>query len=435
MSLGRILDTTTFLNQAANILGINNWPLQEATYNGATFHWMQPSYAGVDPIASLVEYAQKALDGVGQKPNYSTWSNLNSFQDGITKKLGVYSIPNYNGVAVDEFGLNEVEFEFVGLIFGTDYMTLLETLNQAFLDEETFLGSGIGKSSKSNFRTLTHPIYSGPIKNVYYRSHSLITSSDKFQCASFKLSLLAADPSFLMNSKTSKNTWQQEAQKVLNAGEGIGIGIGQTFSLGQSFINGSFTPSPTAMGSSISEISFPIINGRGLYLNSIVAEIERKLTELSNLFTNCMAFLVQTDGGAVKSPYWEGVTVDLTILPIFLAPGQKFTQSDAQVIIQFYNDAVDVFYKYSSVNGFDYNLQNNFFAIATSLALLSQFSEIVLTQNKENVSVVTTKLSDLYTVMFNNQVDFAEFENINFVQNGAWYSCLTIPPGTKIDMS
>jgi hypothetical protein len=148
-----------------------------------------------------------------------------------------------------------------------------------------------------------------------------------------------------------------------------------------------------------------------------------------------MAFLVQNDGGVITDPFWQNIVIKYNKLPIFLAPGQTFSQSDAQVLIGFYNEVIDEFNIYARVNGFEYNLQNNIFAMANSLAIMSQFAEVILTKNNSSVSIVTTNTNDLYTLMFNNNVEFNILTNVNNINGGSWYSALVIPSGLMVNMS
>lgn len=432
MNIGDVLGIGSFANQVADIVGINNWNIQEASYNGALFHWMAPASSGVDPLGAVVQYAQNNLSDNPQKPNYSTWSNLNNFQDTISRKLVVYAVPNYDGYYVEDYGSNGVLLEFVGLIFGTDYMDVLDKCVQAFSDSPNALGSNIGNLSGNNFRVLNHPLF-GQVNGVYFKDFSVITASNRFQAASFKLTLIASDPSYLINANSATNTWQQQAQTYLNGAQDVLSGITQTFSLGQSLVN-SVLPSPF-VDSSTSSITLPVINGKGQYLVSIMNEIENKLITLSEMFTNCMAFLVQNDGGVVLNPFWQGITIDYSELPIFLAPNQAFSEADAQVIISFYNDAIDEFVAYTIKNGFNYNLQKNIIDLANSLTYMSSFAEVVLTQNNQSVNITTKENNDLYTLMFNNEVDFSKLSNINTVNSGEWYSCLVIPSGITVNMS
>lgn len=425
-------------NELAGITGLNNWQLNECSYNGAQFHWMQPSYNGLNPVGALEEFIQQEFDsGSNQKPNYGTWANVFSMQDRIDRKLCVFPVPNMNGYYIDDFGNSGATISIVGLVYGPSYLQVLDNCSQAFLDTQAPIGSTAsvnntpqGLVTGDAFRTLEHIIY-GPIQRVYLKDYTILTKSDKYQAAAFELTLIASDPSYLY-VEPSNSSFQIQLQEYLAAAEALILGINQTFSLGQqlnnniSFLGDPGPPNP------IYQIS--VINGTGQYLNSVIAEITEKLLQVSQSFINCMAFLAQNNGGIISNSFWNAITINYSVIPLYLTPGQAFSQGDAQVIITTYQNVVNDFLQYANENIYISNIQNNVFAISQGLVVLNNFAQTALTQNAPVLTVKTNRVTDLYTLMFNNDQNFSNFESIVSANAGSWFSCLTIPSGTVINL-
>ena len=419
-----------FAEELASILGINNWQLNECSYNGAQFHWMQPSFNGLNPAASITSYIENALTGsASQKPNYGTWSNVFSCQDTLTTKLAMSPIANMNGTYVEEFGVSGAMIEMVGLVYGPSYMTVLDTCTRSFFDTQVANSNPpIGVTTGVNFRQLNHIIY-GLVTQVYRVGYSIITSSDKFQAAAFKLTLLASDPSYI-TTPTNTSSWASEIQNILNGAEGGAADINQAFSMGQS-LPGSLLGAPSV---NIEQgVVTPVRNGTGKYLQSILKEINNRLVEVGSVFDNCMAFLAQNSGGFSNS-YWNSIIVDYTKLPIYLSSGQIFQYSDAQIIISYFTSVINTFIKYSKDHGYDYNLQNNIFSMSKSVTYLNEYSKLVLSKNNTLSSYVTVSNDNLYNILFNNKVQLSNFDAIIKRNEGAWYSCLSIPPGLEMSI-
>jgi hypothetical protein len=422
------------ITQAANISGLNNWNLQEASYNGAQFHWMQPAYNGIDPVAGIISYIESGFGG-SQKPNYGTWSNVVNMQDQATRKLVVFPVPNYNGFYIDDFGNNGVSITVYGLIYGPSYQEVLEKCQAAFLDVELFPGSGgsnngqpIGVSTGDNFRNLVHPIY-GLIKNVYYAGFTLIHSSDRWRAAAFQLNLIAQNPDYLTTIPQIP-AWEQEAQDILNAALTLLISITQAFTLAQSIADNVSSVS-LSVRESFQDLS-PVINSTGYYIQAITQEITERLETLKDTYTNSMAFLVQNTGGAVQSAYWDAVVIDTSTLPVYLIAGSVFTAPDADAVIVAYVSQVNDFITYAVQNGYELSLANNISALKNSVVSLNQFATTFLAQSRTNTVIQTPIQTNLRVAMFNNDISLSKFDEVNNLNRGQWFSGLRIPAGTNV---
>lgn len=425
------------ITQAANISGLNNWNLQEASYNGAQFHWMQPAYNGIDPIAGIVAYIESGFGG-SQKPNYGTWSNVVNIQDQATRKLVVFPVPNYNGFYIDDFGNNGVSITVYGLVYGPSYEEVLQKCQTAFLDVELFPGSAganngqaIGANTGSNFRNLVHPVY-GLIKDVYYNGFTLIHSSERWRAAAFQLDLIAQNPDYL-TTIPQVPAWEQEIQNILNLALTLLVSITESFALAQSIAD-----NVDSIGSSLREpfqdLS-PVINSTGYYIQSITQQIEDRLDSLKTIFINSMAFLVQNTGGAVQNAYWDAVVIDTATLPVYLISGSVFTAPDADAVIVAYVNQVNDFITYAVQNGYELSLANNITALKNSVVNLNQFATTFLAQSRSNTVIQTPIQTSLRMAMFNNNISLSKFNEVNNLNRGQWFSGLRIPAGTNVTYS
>lgn len=446
-------------NQVANIIGINDWALQEASYNGAQFHWMVPSYSGLNPLDGVISYVQSDLSNEPQKLNYGTWSNIVNMRDSVSRKLAVFPVPNYDGFYIEDFGANGVPIDIIGIIYGPDYLEVLEKCLIAFNDVETFPGSGIGKVSGNNFRQFVHPVFGVPPasatsittqtnNNVFFARMDVITSSDKFRAASFRLSLLSQTPSYLLNVSTVPS-WQEQAQGVLNQAQNITVSIAQTeplIEIGKNLISGSDSlqqklrilmsgKDKNSLIVTDNGETIPIINGRGQYVQSLENQIQNQLNALVNIFNSSMAFFVQNSAGQIQSPYWNAIVIDYSVLPIYIAETVEFSFSDAQIIISSYAQKIIEFIAYAEANRFQYVLQDNIDSMKTSLVYLNNIAELFLAQDGSHSETLTSSPTDLYSLMSFNDIDLNKFNEINDLNRGVWFSCLKIPAGTIVNLS
>lgn len=425
MAAGLPVNIAGFAQEVANIIGINNWNLQEASYNGAQFHWMQPSYNGLNPLAGLINYAESDFGGQPQKPSYGTWSNIISIKDAVKRKLCVFPVPNYNGYYIEDFGSAGVQVDIVGLVYGPDYQEVMQRCLAAFMDYESPVGSGSGYLTKTNFRQFVHPVFAN-VSNVYFSSYEPIASSDKWRAASFRMQLIVQQPDYLV-TQSAQPTWQSEVQNILNQAQTIVISISQAVSLIQSV-------SPSSFGLT-SGVTQPVLSGNGMYPQSIENQIQIKLNTITSIFQSSMAFFVHNSAGQIQNSYWDAIVVNFSLLPIYLTSSESFSYSDAQAIITAYVNKITEFIDFAEKNNYNLDLQNNISAMKTSVVYLNNVAELFLAQNENNITSTTNSQTDLYTLMFANNVGHASFDKINSLNRGVWFSCLRISSGTEVNLS
>jgi len=412
------------INQLAQLFGLNNWELFEASYNGAQFHWMQPSYNGLDPAASLVNYITSALEeGSSQKPNYGTWSSLYSIQDSSFIKSAISHPPGLNGTYVAQSGVSGPTIEAMGIVCGPSYLAVLENCLRYFYDSQ-LPNSTQGVLSGSNFRQLIHPVF-GTINGVCLLGCQVVTRSDEFQAATFRLSFLATDPSYFINA-SSTNSWQAELGNWLSQAQGGAADINQAFGAAGQIGNGALVSDP------IGYAYIPILsNGKSEYFSKVIQMITNRLNAVAESYQNCMAYLTQNSGNNSNS-YWNSITVRYDRLPVFLSGNSIFTANDAQAIITFFTNEVNAFVVYADTNDFSYALQKNIFSMNVALSNIVVYVDLVLSQNKTTQTVVLNSPSNIYAVMGNNQEPVANLITTISQNVGSWISSVQIPAGTEV---
>jgi hypothetical protein len=417
--------------EAANILGLNDWNIQEGSYNGATFHWMVPPYNGLDPVAGLINYVTNAF-GTNPKPNYGTWSNALNMQDAVTRKLTIYPVPNYNGFYVDDFGNNGVIVTITGLVWGPDYLDVLQKCKQAFMDVPapgSSFQNPVGATTGNNFRTLNHIIYGQVPGPVYFMNVTDGASNSFWRAASFTLTLCVANPAYLYLT-SSTPSWQQEAQSILNFAETLTISITQAFALLQTIDSQVSTGSILGSGRGLAVYQdIPVVNGTGKYIQSITQEIQNKLDDLNTVYENSMAFLVQSTGGEIKNSFWDSIEIDTSSLPVYLSNNEVFTEGDAAAVIEAYAIQVNAFILYAEQNNYQTALQENIFALKNGVVAMNNFAKAFLGQNQTTKTVEALAQTDLFSFMDQNGVAHTKFPEANDLNRGQWFSCLRIPPG------
>lgn len=459
MAAGLPTNLAGLANEIANIVGVNDWNIQEAVYNGATFHWVQPSYTGLNPVAGITDYVTSSLGGAPQKAPYGTFSNIMSISDSFKRKLCVYPVPNYEGYYVEDFGSTGSHINILGVVFGPNYLEVWQKCLAAFndvKDPNVSPALSYGKISKENFRQFTHPIFgnaniadgSQTLPQVFCSSCDSITDSSKWRAIVFRLQLIAQSPSYL-SIQSSPPSWQSQVQGYLNLAQNIIISISQAYQLINGVVSslvgterdslgslaGSIRDSMTLNSTSSGDTPLPIISGTGISVQSIVNEINVGLNNIVSLYQNSMAFFVQNSGGQIQSAYWSAIVLDYSDLPVYLTDSASFTHSDAQAVIGNYVDECNIFIAAATVNGYDVSLQNNIQAIKSSVVYLNNVARDYLAQNTPQTISTPLGQEDLYSVMDANGVSVDNFDKVNELNRGVWFSCLKIPAGTSVDLS
>ena len=201
------------IDAVANILGINNWDIQQATYNGVVFHVSENTalsqFQDYDPLAGPVQTAinvfqnQNAGDVFGTNTTnnknlpYGTKSVVSDFKDVANRKLVKHSVPNMQGDIFEDLGFAGETFVGTGVVFGTAYYSALFNFETYFINDKAV--------SEADRHVLNHPIR-GKITDTYLVDYEIQHVSKRakaciftFRFASEKVGTTRADSNSISN--------------------------------------------------------------------------------------------------------------------------------------------------------------------------------------------------------------------------------------------
>lgn len=419
---------SAFVGALAELLQYNSWEVQSGSYNGVLFHMLLPNISQINPAQGAVNY----LTASNTSTPIGSFTGATTMADTVKKKLAVYPIPNSDFDEIENFGTHSVRLSVVGVMYGLNYNVLLEKANKYFLDEPqdpTLPESEqTGRVSQTNFRVLVHPFF-GTVNDVYLDSWRIVHGSERFQAVSFILDLLVKNPSYLTNVVV-RPTWQAQVQSLLNGSQAYVTSILQSFSLVNAIVPSAtdgFTEVPaTASG----------IDTKGTYLTFIERQINNSLQELSDVFENSIAFLVQNDGGSLTNAYFDAVNIDYSVLPIPIptAAETQFTYSNAQDLITNYSMQVDSFIESINAQGYGEQLQSNIISLRDSIQNMDAVSKGLLLRQRNIKTVTLTAVSSLIRIINDNGAKLSDLSEISALNSGRYFNSAYIDKGTQIEL-
>jgi len=203
------IDTTSTLfklNAIATELGLDNWQIQEAKYNGVTFHAVQNIFDRLsqdfNPANGIIDSTKKTLGISDADIPYGTNIKIMQGVDKWTRKAVITELPN-NRDNIQDLGYNGNTFEMVGLLWGLGENITAYQLASMFLADDEVFENGLSLGSASQYHVLHHPFY-GEIPDCWLMEMEIARVSMKWRAASFRLVFRTENPIYApTNGRTS----------------------------------------------------------------------------------------------------------------------------------------------------------------------------------------------------------------------------------------
>ena len=276
MAFNISIDTSS-LNQAANLLGVNNWQLQTAKFAGVSFFIVPNSWDKFNPLEPEFQIANQLFGD--SDPNSvlssSTSLTMQNIKDSQNRKLAVYSLPNYDGFVINDQGMNGSVYEFTGLFIGDDYLTAIRNIETAL------------STQSSNGYEFIHPMC-GALSSCYCQQFQFLYNYNEWKAATYNIRIVQELPRSITNTKTSITQILSKILSNINASINAINRISIDTQLVDSIINHNSifnsslnaTPSESTTGISAFTISNNIINSTNLtgqILNSATSLVYQQL--------------------------------------------------------------------------------------------------------------------------------------------------------------
>lgn len=195
-SFGSNFGVLSQVDALAQELGVNNWQLQPAKYNGVVFHVVRPLLDrlnnDLNPFAGVLDNAISAF-GIDPAANLGDNTNLpfgtstvsTNIVDSGRAKMVVHEIPNGEDV-FENLGWYGENITFLGIMWGSAYATALQNIQNAFFNPAAVPAS-------TDKYVLVHPIL-GTIKNTRLMSYRRIHVSNKWRAVLYEFTFRTPKP-------------------------------------------------------------------------------------------------------------------------------------------------------------------------------------------------------------------------------------------------
>jgi hypothetical protein len=176
-----------YSNQLAKFFGLNDWELQQCSYNGVTFMTVL-SIAGVSfantPGAGVVNnvLAYNNKSKTDNKNLMGTTITAQSATDTIAFKNVVHRIPNSSSNIIENMGTDGMNFTVDGIFVGLDYKTGATNIINQFTNTSNV--------DSKDLRVFVHPIW-GKIENVSIQNIRFVHSSNIWRGLTFRFDFVS----------------------------------------------------------------------------------------------------------------------------------------------------------------------------------------------------------------------------------------------------
>lgn len=423
---------TAVATEVAQLLQFTGWEIQDGAYNGAYFHVLYPNYSLINPAEGITNFL---LDPSQPMP-VGAKTGTTTITDRVRKKITEYVIPNREGNVLEEYGTHSPTITIIGLVTGPNSMNVFQSQLEYFLDsalDSTVPQSQqVGTISGTDFRVLIHPVF-GIIPNVMLEDYEILLNSTRHNSMAYKLMFKVPDPSYLKDFSVT-TTWQTNVQGYLTASEVAANEIVQTFSLASGITTHSYPYNESLQPVPQEETTLPILDTRGVYLSSTVADITLLLTELAAIFTNSIAYLVQFSGGEIVNSFYDSIAINYNVLPVYAPNNKIFQFSDAQSLLTNYTNKINDFFDFINNFNYDYFLQPNIIALSNSVVYMNDTSEGILLKNNTLTEFTLNTSQALFSFALQNGVTQDNLDDVAQRNSGKFFDALLVPAGTTIEL-
>lgn len=175
----------------ANALGLNNWQLIQAKYNGCSFYSLQSLSGSImqsdiaKSISNGIYATNKIFGGSSTDANASsklfmTTMALLNVNDNLNRKLVRKKLPYANQDNIEDMGLSGWSFSVNAIFIGTEYLQALNNFLAAVASPDPTVAN-----------QLVHPIYGLITGNTYLANIRLRYSSEARMAVALELTFEA----------------------------------------------------------------------------------------------------------------------------------------------------------------------------------------------------------------------------------------------------
>lgn len=206
--------TLAQINGLATELGLDNWQIQQASWNGYIFSTVSSNIisnlgTGLGPIstvasatANIIEATSKVIGADSLAGNVPAGSKLQAMNtiDRFQRKHSINDLPNGKD-NIRGLGYNGQEITIIGIAWGSNYLSALKNnLVSMFYSDEI-----VKKNNPEKYHVLNHPFF-GQLDKCWLLDMRVIHSSTSWRAAVYELKFRTEEP--IINTKGTRSTTQ-----------------------------------------------------------------------------------------------------------------------------------------------------------------------------------------------------------------------------------
>lgn len=402
----------------ANILGLNQWQLQTASFANVSFFVVPSSWDQFNPFAPITNTATKLLSpnsDPNQNLSFDTILGMQNIRDSQSKKLSMRRLPNFDGFFIRDNGSDGIVYEMVGLIIGPDYLEAINNIQNA-----------VNKQNGKGY-DFVHPMY-GKLQNCFISNIVRLFNSTEWRACTFTLRIVQSGSN---SSKVTTPSLSSIASKTLNLINGsiaafgalsadIALSKGLLASVGIGSIGGAqqTTTSPQQRAQQLSDA----LNANKAKLEAATTLVYQQLAKPKLQVTN-YAFL--------------NATVDYNNLPSLFRYSTVRTQQFS-TLLQYYADSIAATIDLYTLYGVDTIWSDNIALLKSSLVQLDNLLSTVLVKLNNTYRNYTLPANySVRQIFFYNGLNFNDWNIVQtFIeQNQSRVNDLNIiPEGTIVSL-
>ncbi len=378
----------------SDILGINTWQLQTASFNGVSFFIVPASWESYNPFQTITKTATNYLAPNEADPNQNLAADtklaLRNIRDFRSKKLSIRRMPNFNGYFIRDNGADGIGYEMVCLIVGSDYLTGLQNIQNTVNDQS---GSGF---------VFVHPVY-GSLQNCYISNFTTLFQSTEWRAATFTMRIMQSGSiSGLPVTPTAKSIAGNVLNVITASINDLGR-IGADIELAQGFLG---RMGLVSYGGQTVQQS-PAV--RAQQLSDAVKSNQAKLQAATTIVYQQLA----KDKLGVTNYTYMNASIDYSNLPAMFRYSKVRTEQFSD-LLQYYADSINETYQLYQRYGVDSIWSDNITALRSSLVQLDTFLASIVAKIDNTYKVYTLPADySVRQVFFYNGLDF---NNWNLIQ-------------------
>jgi len=395
MSTANVNNILGFAEEAAYLAGLDNWQLQEASYNGIQFMvfgnnffennnpFRGITYSGILGPATPPDNGTNALP-------FGTKVSIGNVQDRIERRLVIHDVPNRDGNLIESLGFEGETYTMIGLIAGPQYYERFNTIRTGFTADP--------QSTNSETNILVHPLY-GAIPKTYLKSWQLVHSSEKWRAVAVMFEFVSDNRPGPILASTETTSQIYAAISLI---ETLVTSLAEVLNLSSALFSRLSAFTAPRYGSSLGSTATlnPVIRTEVQTINSGNAALSQLYEFSSAILWQYLKPVGMTDF------YLSNIQVNLALLPSLFRYITIFGEKEADILVSYYAEQAEALIEVYRGFGLDTVFVTQIDVIRQSVVTLDQFAKLLLNLNEDSYfSYVVPYTMSLREAIWRNGLD------------------------------